>query len=102
MVVRKGHCRAEEKPGSSASVQIGIWEGGKIWALSVALQYLWLKVPEIHQERAPSRVLIKLPEGKAVKTGHKIWALWGLKHKQNLKPWSYTRPLYYPAVSLAD
>ena len=75
---QEGVTVGKKKSSSSASVQIGIWEGGKIWALSEALQYLWLKVPEIHQERAPSRVLIKLPEGqRTMRTGHEIWALSG-------------------------
>ena len=68
----------EEKQILVHQPRLGLWEGGKIWALSVALQYLWLMVPEIHQERAPSRVLIiKLPEIRVVRTGHKIWALSG-------------------------
>ena len=75
VIVRKGG--VEEDSGSNASAQIGMWEGGKIWAISEAQQYLWLMLPEIHQERAPSRVLIMLPEGKAVRTGHEIWALSG-------------------------
>jgi hypothetical protein len=52
--------------------------GREIWEISYALQKLWLKVPDICQDRAPSRVpILYLGIGALEQATTQIWELSG-------------------------